>query len=257
MTRKGFALRRLVTLILVLLAAAPLISEHVPSARTGELDYQFRLNLSKDYGKLEPVAEVSGRLEEGEFQYRALLAGAYYRLHKNLKIGSFYTLLAGARHDDDWAGDPSGWWWEKTTDRPEHLLSLDVSPRFLLSSLPGENWVFMLKNRYIFNTYNGHQTLMIRPGITYVHIQDREPVFNIGFQYGVYLPLNFSEVLIYEHDPYLNLVYHLNRRIKLELFGAWRFRTWSTSEDVAAAGESGYRVQDRIFILGTGIIIRL
>ena len=257
MTELFLLLRRPSVLILLILTAMPGISEHIPSARTGEFDYQFRINLAKDYGSLEPVAEVSGRIEEGEFRYRSLLAGAYYRFHKNLKAGGFYTLLAGARHDDDWVGDPSRWWWEKTTDRPEQLLSLDVSPRFLLASLPGENWVFMLKNRYIFNTYNGHQTLMVRPGLTYVHIQDREPIFNIGFHYGVYLPLNFSEVLIYEHDPYVNLIYHVNRRVKLELFGAWRFRTWSTSEDVSDAGESGYRVQDRVFVLGTGLIVRL
>ena len=80
----------------------------------------------------------------------------------------------------------------------------------------------MLKNRYFFNTWNLQQTLMVRPGLTYIHLRDREPVFNLGLQYGLYFPLNFSDALIYEHDPYLSFIYHLNEQVKLELFGAYR-----------------------------------
>jgi hypothetical protein len=245
-------------LVLVLSAALPVtaFAEHVPTARSGEVDYQFRINIAKDYGELEPMAELTGRIEENDYRYTSATLGGYYRVHRNLKLGAFYRLQSGARHDDDWIDTNPGWEWRDTMDRLEQVLILDASPRFLLDSLPGENWVFMLKNRYFYNTWNRQQSLMVRPGLTYVHLRDREPVFNLGLQYGFYFPLNFSDALIYEHDPYLSFIYHLNTRVKLELFGAYRTRVWTSSEDIAAAGEGDYEVSDRVIILGTGLVLR-
>ena len=248
--------RILGTLLLCGVLSAALYAEHVPAARSGEVDYQLRLYASKDMGDFEPTAELLGRVEEGEYRYTSATLGGYYRVLENLKLGAFYRLQFGARHDDDWLDTNPGWAWDDTRARPEQILILDASPRFLLDFLPGENWVLLIKNRYLFNTYNGDQTLLVRPGITYFHIRDREPVYNVGLQYGLYLPLNFSDVPIYEHDPYLNFVHHLNQRLKLELFAALRSRTWTTSHDVDTSVESEYEVTDRVVVVGAGVILR-
>ena len=245
----------LLTVVMALTAAA-LPADHVPPARTNDLDYQFRINAAADYGDIEPIIDLTGRIEEGDFRYRSLMLGGYYRLNANLKVGAFYTLQAGALHDDDWIGTPAHWWWDSTTDRWENLFTLDVSPRILLPFLPGENWVFMLKNRWTWNSYNSQQTLLVRPGLTYTYMRDRQPLFSAGIQYGVYFPLNFSDVLIYEQNPYANIIYHISDMVKIELFGAYRSRTWTTSEDVAAAGSPDYSSTDRVFLLGTGLILR-
>ena len=247
---------RFLLIIAGLTLIAPVFGDHVPAGRSGEIDYQMRIFVSREYGDFEPVGELVGRIEEGEFRYRSATLGLYYRAMKNLKIGAFYQLASGLRHDDDWIDTNPGWEWQSTDDRLENILILDASPRFLFDFLPGENWVFMVKNRYSYNTYNGNQTLMIRPGLSYIHLKDREPVVNIGFQYGLYMPLNFSDVPIYEHDRYLNVIYHLNQRIKLEFFGAYRTRIWTSSEDIATAGESDYEADDSVIILGTGLILR-
>ncbi len=227
-----------------------------PPERSNELDYQFRLNASADLGNLEPMLNITTRIEEGDLQYKALMLGGYYRLHKNVKAGVFYTLQAGARHDDDWIGTPVHWWWDSTTDRLEHLISLDLSPRFLVPALPGENWVFMLKNRWTWNSYNNHQTLLVRPGLTYTYMTDREPVWSSGVQYGLYFPLNFSDVLLYEQNPYINFIYHVSPAVKVELFAEYTMKTWSTSEDVKDAGDPDYTVTDKVFVLGTGVLLR-
>ena len=149
-------------------------------------------------------------------------AGAYYRLHSNLKAGVFYTLQRGARHDDDWIDLDPGWEWLDTRGRTEHVLALDVSPRFQLSFLPGRNWVLMLKTRYRYDTHGSEHTLILRPGLTYFLLVDRNPVLNLSFNYGLYFPLNFGSTLIYGHAPYVTVLWHIGPSVKLELSGTYR-----------------------------------
>ena len=96
MIEKSSPLFRTVVLAFSILLPAAAFAEHVPSARSGEVDYQFRINIAKDYGKLEPMAELTGRIEENEYRYTSGSMGAYYRAHRNLKLGAFYRIQAGA-----------------------------------------------------------------------------------------------------------------------------------------------------------------
>ena len=57
----------MLVLVLCALLSTTVVAEHVPSSRSGEVDYQFRINLSRDYGELEPMAELTGRIEENEY----------------------------------------------------------------------------------------------------------------------------------------------------------------------------------------------
>lgn len=243
--------------IVVGAAAAP--AEHVPEPSGGFIEFENRTSLLLDLGRLDPLVELGGRFEEEnlEFRYRSLTAGAYIRVLKNLKAGAFYRVQQGARHDDDWIEPSIGEWeWDDSRNRTEQVLILDVSPRFLLDFLPGQNWVFTVKNRYRYNAFNGQHSLLVRPGLTYFLLRSREPLLNFSLNYGMYVPLNFGETFLYEHGPYLSVLYHLNRNVKLELTSAYRTVIWSTSDDSWANGDT-YAVANRSFVVGFGALFPL
>jgi len=246
----------LIAAIVITAAAADTPAEHIPSAPGGVVEFQGRTSLLMDLGRFDPLVELEGRFEDTnlEFRYRSLTAGAYIRLLKNLKAGAFYRIQQGARHDDDWIEPQTDVWeWVDSRSRTEQILILDVSPRFLFDFLPGRNWVFAVKTRYRYNTFNAQHSLLVRPGLTYFLMRSREPVLNLSFNYGFYIPLNFGETFLYEHEPYLSVLYHLNRNVKLELTGAYKTVIWSTSDDSWANGDT-YAVTNRSFVIGFGVL---
>jgi hypothetical protein len=226
--------------LLLVFAGIVAVSTHAqsidwkPETPSPVVELENSLRLLVDLERWDPMVDLTWRFEDEEFEFRrrALTLGSYYRVHDNVKVGAFYRLQAGVRHDDDWIeDDPDEWVWRDTTDRFENVLIGDVSPRFLVPWLPGEDWVFMVKNRYFFNTFNGHQSLLVRPGFTYFHLRDREPVFNVNLAYGVYFSLNFGETVIYEQAIYLSGLYHVNETWKIELGASYERTTWTTSQD--------------------------
>ena len=229
-------------------------AEHIPDTDTFNFQYQGRLTVIGDLGNWNPYLEVLGDQSTSfELEYYHLLTGSYYRLHKNLKIGAFYLLQAGVRHDDDWVNLNPGWEWQDTINRLEHNLVLDLTPRFLIPHILNKNAVGSLKTRYQYNFFNNHQTLLVKPGFTYFYMKDRKPVWNTSLAYSFYIPLNFSETLLYEHGPYINFLYHLNDLIKLEARGNFHIRTWTTGEDSIALGDS-YSTTEKGLNIGIGII---
>ncbi len=245
--------------VLAALAAGPVFASHIPVFPQGLLELDGRLAAILTTRHFDPLLELQGRLEDAnhQFRYRALTAGSYLRLHRNLKVGAFYRLQAGARHDDDWiaVSTGTGWAWRDTRSRLEQVLILDVSPRFLLDFLPGRNWVLMLKGRYQFNTFNLHHSILAQPTLTYFLMHEREPLLNFSLSYGLYFPLNFGSTLIYEHSPYAQLLYHLTRTVKLELTGAYRTVLWSTSRDVRVNTGATYTLPQHTFVLGLGVLL--
>lgn len=242
----------LVSLIMVLVSAA-VWGEHVPEAGGLDLDFQSRVTLAADIGDWNPFLDLEGRFEgeDNQFRYRSFTAGTYRRIHRNVKVGAFYRLQAGARHDDDWLDRGGGAWeWDDTRDRYEHLLMADVTPRFLL----GRSGVAAAKLRYEYNLSNGLQVLLLRPGYTWFHMVDRQPRWNLGVNYALYFSLNFGDSLLYEHGPYLSWLYHLSDLLKLEVRGDFNTAIWSPGEDSIAAGDS-YLVKDRRILLGVGFLL--
>ena len=80
--------------------------------------------------------------------------GAFYRVHKNIKLGAMYQLERGSVHDDDWIRDddnPHSWRWKDTRDRNEHIAIFDFTPKVQLNFMPGKSWVFEIKSRYSYN----------------------------------------------------------------------------------------------------------
>ena len=256
--RLAFAARILAAAVLATTAVRG-FAAHVPPAPDGVFELGFRGAVQLDLGRIDPLIEVQGRFEDTdlEFRYHALTAGAYLRVHDNLKVGAFYRVQRGARHDDDWiAIGGGGWEWIDSRQRLEHLALVDVTPRLLLDFIPGRNWVGALKAHYHYNTFNNHHTLLVRPCLTYFWLRNREPVLNVSANYGLYLPLNFGETPLYEHTPYLTLLYHLHRQAKLELTAAYKAVTWSSSADALANGDT-YQIPFRAWVFGAGIFVPL
>lgn len=236
-------------------------SEHAPSAPDTAVDFSTHLRVFLRADNWNPMVSVDVQSAHGlEQVQRSLTLGSYYRLHRNWKIGAFYRLQQAVHHDDDWKSvdDSDGFTWRETGERTEHVLLVDVSPRFLLPWLPGEDWVFMLKSRFGYNTFNDHQWLQLRPGLTYFHIVDRRPRFNASLQWDFYVPFNFGEAPLYAHWPYLNVLYHLTPTVKLDASVAHRFVTWSTSADVADDPAHGdYTRTIRSWMVGLGLVVQL
>jgi hypothetical protein len=265
----GIGIRRMLLLsvlfsflvVLPLSASHHIASEAGPTIPETALEIYPHGRLFYNYGDISGMFEYTGRFEDTpmEFRYQSFTLGGYYRIHRNVKIGAFYKLQLNARHDDDWIDDGTKWIWADASRRIEHLAMVDLTPRFLLPFLPGENWVTQFKTRYEYNFSNAQQTLLLRPGITYFQIRNRDPLFNLTFQYAAYLSLNFGDKLWYSHGPYLNFTYHLTPNILVDLGVNKRWVYWSESEEFAADfPEATY--SNNIYspwIIVTGITLRL
>lgn len=187
-------------------------------------DADSRIAMMAEAGRWNPYFEARGTYygAEPDFFYYGLTAGTYLKVAPWLKLGAFYRFQSGARHLEDWVvvdnidPIPDEHSWADSSGRYEHLLLGDATPRFLLPWMPGGDWVTALKIRYSYNFRNGEQTLLLRPGLTWVMMQEREPVLNLTLQYPLYFALNFGEAPLYGHGPYFSVLWHTNSWLKLE-----------------------------------------
>ena len=191
-----------------------------------------------DVGPLEAMLEYAGTYEtDREAIVHRLTAGGYYRVHRNLKAGAFYRLQFGARHDEDWIKvSMDDWRWRDTSQRLEHVAILDLTPRLLLDFLPGSNWVLAVKNRYELTAFRQDDpvllhSLLVRPGLTYFLLRDREPLLNLSLQYATYWSLSFGDVPWYRHGPYLNVLYHLAPGLSVDASLGMQWVYWTESSD--------------------------
>ena len=248
--------------VLMLMLGGTVLSvqaDHIPAFTPGQVQFQSRLAALWGLGAFDPMLEIQGRFQgtSFDFQYAALTVGSYFRPLRNLKVGAFYRLQAGARHDDDWVNLDPGWAWIDSSTRLEHVLILDFSPRFQLKFLPGQNWVFMLKSRYLLNTFNMQHSVLVRPGLTYFLMHNRAPLFNFTLNFDLYFPLNFGNTLLYGYWPYLNILYHIGPTVKLELSGTYKTETWSASQDLIDAGEPDWTGTRQSWVFGVGKVLTL
>ena len=253
----------------VLTSAGACAQAYVPVAPKGLVELQGRTQVIASFESVDLLVEALGRTEYVDptlRSFESITLGGYYRLLKNLKIGAFYRLQAGAHHDDDWTHQtisaPPGWeWgWNDTATRLEHLFMLDASPRFLLDFLPGRNWVLMLKGRAIFNTYQNQTSVLASPSLTWFWVQDRVPILNVSLSYDAYFPLNFGDTTIYESYPYLTVLWHATPDLGIELSGAYKTTAWSTSRDPAFAANGGMPygpVYFSAWVISVGVVYNL
>jgi hypothetical protein len=252
-----------VFLALFLASSAAALAQHIPTFKQDLLDLQGRTQLIADFGSFDVLAEVLGqyRVDENALGLHAVTLGGYYRALANLKIGAFYRLQAGARHDASVVEDaarPAGWGWADTSSLPESILMLDASPRFLLPFLPGGNWVLMLKGRFIYSTYENEMSILARPELTWFWMLDRLPLLNVSVSYEMYFPLNFGSTLIYQSYPWLSLLWHVTPDWGIELAGAYKRTIWSTSPNLPAAdGWTAYTSAVNSWVVSLGVVITL
>ncbi len=214
----------------------------------------FRLASILDFGDFDFHTSISGDFNHESPDVYELQALLYYRVLKNLKAGVFYKLQMGQRHDDDWVKDAEGnWIWEDSRTRLENIAGVDLTPRMLLPFLPGRSWVLSSKVRYSYNFFNQNQKILLRPELSYFLMKDRKPRWHFSTAYGIYFPLNFSDRIIYEHGPYLTVSRYIGTDLILSLFGEYKIRYWTSSEEYIAAGGT-YDVNEQKYKLGLSLI---
>ena len=270
MTEMTNARAAVITGIAILLLSGPAFASHhlpeesMPPIPVNGIEASGFARLLLDFGDLDALASYSATYEtDRSILGQSFMAGGYYRVHPNLKLGAFYELAFGQRHDDDWIEIGEAWLWRDTSGRLEHTFIADVTPRFLVPFLPGESWVFSLKNRYELTVYDQDETVtrntaLIRPGLTWFFVRDREPVINVSVQYATYLSLDFGSTWWYRHGPYASVIYHLTPFVLLDLQVGTQWIYWSDSaEFLADFPTSTYDMPIyRPWLINLGVIVR-
>jgi hypothetical protein len=251
-------MRRLLVIIF-LVGVVVLVHAHDPKFPDGQVELQSRAQLVANTGPWDILAELLGRLHDTDTplsSFESVTVGAYYRVIPNLKVGALARVQAGARHDNDvLANAPTNdFVWNDSSRRLEGVLMLDVTPRFQLDFFPGSNWVLMLKSRYLYNTWNGDMSILARPELTWFWIVDRDPFLNISLSYEMYFPLNFGSTLIYQSYPWLSVLYHATPELGIEIAGAYKTTTWSTSDSWLAEGWGTYSTQQSTWAFSVGVV---
>jgi hypothetical protein len=237
-------------------AAAP--SPEAPNGRP--VEYESSQALFGRAGVFEPMARAAQRWEYlGQQSYKELTLGSYARVERHLKLGVFYRLQSGARHDDDWKFDAPGHWsWRDTACRPESLMILDATPRAGLSFLPGGDWVGSLKLRGEHNFFNGQTSLFVAPELAWFWMDGLVPRATLFLRFETYFPLNFGETTVYERWWYLAGLWHARPWLSLGPSLALRDETWSTSAQFRALNPgSDYKVLYRSWVPGFALVARL
>jgi hypothetical protein len=244
-------MKKIIIVICLLTAALPLTAGHhkADSVHENPFNSGLRLAVLGDLGKWDLLADLTLEYRGEEPFQTDITAGAYYRIHRNLKGGLFYTIQTGALHDEDWVkrDDEEHWEWKDTSGRLEHLISADLTPRFLLPFLPGSNWTVSLKNRYILNLSEELQSYQFLPLLNWFRLRNREPVFNTSVGYGLYVPLNFSDAPLYRHGPWLSILYHISPALKAEVRAKYMITSWTVE---SSAGDKTVATDSVSLILG-------
>ncbi len=249
-------------LILALSCRAPAhaVPAEPPSPGGRPVEYELSERVMERVGIFQPLAESTQRWQyDGQRLYREGMAGSYARVAKHLKIGAFYRLQYGARHDDDWTKNPAGVWsWRDSTGRPESVMVLDATPRMELPFLPGGHWTGSVKLRYERNFSNLQNTFFVSPELGWFWMDGLNPMATVFLRYEAWVPLNFGEKNIYEQWWYLAALWHANNWLSLGPQIALRDEVWSTSAAFRAANPGlGYRTLYRSWVPGFTVVARL
>lgn len=246
---------------LACLTAAPAFAQlrapEVPRGRP--LEYEAAARFFAKAGPFEPMAETVGRWQYDDRRlFRSVALGSYARAARHLKVGAFWRVQYGARHDDDWIKDaPGHWFWRDTTSRPEHVLVLDATPRAELPFLPGK-WTASLKLRWEHNFFDKGGTAKFEPELAWFWVDGLTPRATVFLRHGWYQPLNFGGRRVYERWWYLAGLWHAAPGISVGPSVALRDEFWNASTEyrTAAPAGVGYRALYRSVVAGLTVVGR-
>ena len=229
----------------------------VPRGRP--LEYEASARYFGKVGPFEPMAETAARWQyDGRRSLRSATLGSYARVARHLKLGAFWCVQYGARHDDDWVRDaPNMWSWRDTTRRPEHVLVLDATPRGELAFLPGR-WTASLKLRWEHNFFDKGGTVKVEPELAWFWMDGLTPKATVFLRHGTYLPLNFGGRRVYERWWYLAGLWHAGPGLSVGPSVALRDEFWNTSTSYRTVGPPGsqYRALYRSLVAGLTVVGR-
>ena len=207
-------------------------------------------------GRLEGLAnKTTAGLETFKQQTWHATLGSYVNLFPNLMVGGFYRYAQGERHRNDWVSagwtgaSAWDWFWLNTNNRPEHAAIGDITWRQALKFLPGENWVFELKNRFHYTWYSDDRyeakdnwgkhsanvaetKYVIRPGLQYFWLDGDKPFMTFFLQYEAHFALNFGTRSLVEQWGYFGFFYHVTEEVALGLNIARAQWWWSESDSL-------------------------
>ncbi len=247
--------------LLLSAVAASAAVDPIPQAPIGRpVEYESTQALFGRAGIFEPEAQTTERWEYGGQRLaRELTVGSYARIEKHLKVGAFYRLQYGARHDDDWTNDPAGHWiWRHTLERPESVFVLDATPRVALSFLPGGDWVASVKLRAEHDFFDRQNTALVSPELAWFWMDGLTPVATVSLREETWLPLNWGETRVSSYWWYLAALWHAQPWLSVGPLVALRDETWSTSSDYRSQNPGAdYKVRYRSWILGGNLVVHL
>ncbi|MCS6972105.1 MAG: hypothetical protein N2Z22_08120 [Turneriella sp.] len=235
---------------------------------------------------------------KGDFRQQPwhVLLGSYYNITNALMVGAFYRYAQGERHRNDWIGSKKApvnnwdWFWLNTNNRPEHTAIGDVTWRFKASFLPGENWIFELKNRLWYTAYNEARydtadnwgrhaarveetRYVLRPGLQYFWLDGDQPFMTFFLQYEAHFAVNFGRRSLVESWVYLGQLYHLTTEFAVGLNFSFTQWWWTESDSVRnipdtemctvpggspiRCNTTQYVTSQRAFIIGAIALLRM
>lgn len=231
------------------LASAP------SSANTS--NQEFNLRAFYKIASFNTMAEVKYRSNEKRTDETFYTFGGRFRLFQNLKVGAFYQLAKGARHDEDWVLQNNRWTWRNTEQRQEDNIIVEITPKFLLDFLPGERWVFNFRVSGKQNLFNDNKTLLTRPGLSFYWFKNGSPYMNFYLQHEIYFPLNYGRDTIYQRWTYLGMMYHFNKTVKVSPFLSFGFEKWSHTDDFQQRTGQTYNIKENFNNIGVSLIFIL
>lgn len=182
------------------------------------------------------------------------MIGTYYNILPQLMVGGFYRYGQGERHRNDWTSagwttNQWDWFWLNTNNRAEQSAIGDITFRQKLPFLPGENWVFELKNRIHYTWYTDSRyserdnwgrhssdvsetKYVLRPGLQYFWMDGDRPLMTFFLQYEAHFALNFGARTLVESWGYFGFFYHVTEEVALGLNVARAQWWWSESDSV-------------------------
>jgi hypothetical protein len=236
-----------------------------------ESNYRLETDTQGNWRRGDAVNETTEGKEEFHQQVWHVQAGSYYNILNSLMLGGFYRYAQGERHRNDWTGTKAGtaiwdWFWLNTNNRAEHAAIGDITWRHRLDFLPGENWVFELKNRAIYTWYSdaryarveswgphsetvAETKFVVRPGLQYFWLKGDQPFMTFYAQYEAHFALNFGTRRLVESWAYLGFLYHLSPEVALGLNAAYAQWWWSESDTVKNIPAAENCVEDNATVM--------